>query len=301
MRILVTGGTGLIGRHAIKELKSLGHDVFAITRSFKSMEPVLDTVFVECDMLARNADFLTLFAGLQIDTLLHLAWETEHGKFWNANSNSAWLSSSLRLADCFLKAGGQRIVCAGTCVEYDAPDIGPCIPGQTPLNPIHPYSISKDALRRMLNWMTRSHAASFAWGRVFMVMGPDESPNRLVPYLINALLRGQPALCSSGRQIRDFMHAKDLGSAFAHLACSDYDGELNMCSGQQVAIADIVNRLADMLGHPELVKLGARPDKAGDPPNLWGENNILRQQIGFTPMFTLDSSLEDVINWWRIQ
>ena len=301
MRILVTGGTGLIGRHTIKELASAGHDVFVLSRTAQSLESAPKVTFIACDMLAPDADFEVIFADRQIEVLLHLAWETEHGKFWTASSNANWLTSSLRLADCFLKAGGQRIVCAGTCVEYDAPASGPCIAGQTPLNPVHPYSISKDALRRMLQWMTRSRGASFAWGRVFMVMGPHESPNRLVPYIINALRDGQPALCSMGLQIRDFMHAKDLGVAFACVAGSDYDGELNICSGQKVAIADIVNRLGDMLGHPELVELGARPDQAGDPPNLWGENEILRQQIGFTPAFTLESALEDVINWWRTQ
>ncbi len=301
MRILVTGGTGLIGRHAIKELADAGHDVFVLTRRAQSLEAPSRITFLECDILSKNTDFAPLFADRHIDTLLHLAWETEHGKFWSANTNTDWLTGSLHLADHFLQAGGQRIVCAGTCVEYDAPATGPCIIGQTPLNPIHPYSISKNSLRSMLQWMTRSRGASFAWARVFMVMGPHESPNRLVPYIINALLDGQPAQCSSGHQIRDFMHARDLGAAFAAVSNSDHDGELNICSGQQVTIAHIVNLLADMLGHPELVQLGARPDQAGDPPNLWGENEILRQRIGFSPAFTLESALEDVINWWRTQ
>ncbi len=295
MRILVTGGTGLIGSHAVDSLVSAGHEVFVLTRTPPLSEQVRGERYIVFDMLAENADFTALFKENRYDILLHLAWETEHGKFWTSARNALWLAGSLRLADGFLKSGGRRIVCAGTCVEYDPPDRGACIAGETPLRPVHPYSIAKDSLRRMLGWMVSGYGANLAWGRIFLVMGYGEHPDRLVPGVIRSLLNGELVKCTSGRQIRDFMHAKDLGAAFARLAESDFDGEVNICSGEAVTIARVVNRIAEMMGHPELVQLGALPDRAGEPANLWGDAGPLLTQTGFRPAFSLETALADIV------
>lgn len=298
MRVLVTGGTGFIGRHAVEALLERGHEVTALVHRRSPFRPNPRLHCPTVDLLGPRSHVLRAVNEACAEALLMLAWETEHGKFWTAPSNALWCSSSLALARGFLDAGGTRIVCAGTCVEYQAPDAGPCVPDATPVRPIHPYAISKDCLHRMLRWMAAGEGASFAWGRIFLAYGPLEAPARLVPSVINAVLRGETAKCSSGRQKRDFMHAEDYGRAFALLTESDFDGALNVSSGQPRTIADVTTRLGELLGRSDLIELGALPDREGEPPNLWGEASCLYKATGFRPEYSLDERLRQTVEWW---
>ncbi|WP_366658535.1 NAD(P)-dependent oxidoreductase [Fodinicurvata sp. EGI_FJ10296] len=298
MRVLVTGGTGFIGWHAVREMLAAGHEIILVTRhGFSGLsDPKLH--ILKGDLLETGDDLLSRVREAGADVLLMLAWETRHGKFWTASSNAAWCARSIQLAQAFLEGGGRRIVSAGTCVEYDAPATGPCVPDSTPLRALHPYSISKDSLRRMLEWMTAAYGASLAWGRIFLAYGPGEFSARLVPSVVNALLDGTQAKCSSGRQVRDFLHAEDYGRAFALLVASDVQGAVNVCSGKPATIGNVVEEIAAIIGRPHLIALGALPDREGEPANLWGDMARLARETGFTPKYSLPAGLKNTVEWW---
>ena len=295
MRVLVTGGTGFIGCHAVSALAQSGHEVVLTARRGQ------EDACLPVDLKSPSSAALDSVADGGFDALLMLAWETGHGRFWTDPSNADWCASSIHMVQAFLRGGGKRVVCAGTCVEYDAPAEGPCLAGETPLAPIHPYSISKDAFRRVADWMTQDEGASLAWGRIFLAYGPHEDERRLVPSVINSLLNGEPALCSSGKQVRDFFHAEDYGRAFAALIDTDYHGTLNMCSGEPRTIADVAMAIGDALGYRDLVRLGALPDRPNEPPNLWGSSEALVDELSFRPKYSFEAGLNATIKWWQSQ
>src|SRR5204862_6165408 len=104
-----------------------------------------------------------------------------------------------------------------------------------------------------------ANGVSTAWGRLFSVYGPHEHPKRLVPSVIRSLLAGEPAACSHGTQIRDYLFAQDAADALITLLESDITGPLNLASGQPIALRDIVQCLGTLLGRPDLIRLGAIP------------------------------------------
>ncbi len=295
--VMVTGGTGLIGRHAVAALANRGWRVTAVGRSIRPEHLDPRAIFISTDMTMPDA-CRTLFANGAPDVLLHLAWYTEHGKFWNAPENLDWLAASVRLVRAFAEAGGKRVVAAGTCVEYAPPEHGPCVPGVTPLAPVHLYAVAKDAFRRVLEAYAREHNMTFAWGRVFLVTGAGEFAARLVPSMARSILSGIPAQCSSGRQIRDVLDVRDAGEAFSTLAVSDRSGAVNVSSGKPVTLAEVARLVGDLLKRPDLVKLGALPDRPGEPGNLWGDPNALAD-LGFEPRYALADALTSAINDWR--
>jgi nucleoside-diphosphate-sugar epimerase len=135
---------------------------------------------------------------------------------------------------------------------------------------------------------------------VFFLYGPDEHPARLVPSVIQSLLRGEPALCSAGTQVRDFLHVVDVARAFAALVHSSVTGPVNIACGHPTAIAEVVHILGEECGHPELVRLGARPLAANDPPDLTADATRLLSEVGFRPRFDLRMGLRDAVAWWRV-
>jgi nucleoside-diphosphate-sugar epimerase len=230
--------------------------------------------------------------------LLHLAWYVPPGKYWTSLENIRWLEASLDLLQQFAEHGGSRVVTAGTCAEYSWSPGGVCHELNTPLEPASLYGASKDALRRMQESLANQLGFSSAWGRVFFPYGPGEPADRLVPSVIQRLLRGEPAPCSHGRQVRDFMHVDDVARAFAVLLDSDRAGVVNIASGCPVTIADVVMTIGDLLGRSDLIQLGALPTRAGEPDELLADTDALRS-LGFSPRFNLREGLMETVRWWQ--
>jgi nucleoside-diphosphate-sugar epimerase len=150
----------------------------------------------------------------------------------------------------------------------------------------------------MLFAFANQASLSAAWGRIFFLYGPHEHPSRLVASVIRALLRGEPAPCSHGNQIRDWLYVQDVADAFVALLNSDVTEPVNIASGQPVSIRDVVYRIAGHLGREDLIRLGAVPTLANEPPFLLADIRRLREQVGWRPKFTLETGLAQTIEWW---
>lgn len=227
--------------------------------------------------------------------LLHLAWYAEPGAFWESPENERWLTASIALLEAFTASGGARAVIAGTCAEYDWSGDGILSEQHTPLAPQTAYGKAKDALRGAAADLD----LSLAWGRIFFLYGPHEDERRLVASVTRALLAGTPARTTHGRQVRDFLHVADVGDAFAALVDSRVEGAVNVASGEGVAVADIVQRLAELAGRPDLLELGALEAASGEPPLLVADVGRLRDEVGWRPSRSLDEGLRDTVEWWR--
>jgi nucleoside-diphosphate-sugar epimerase len=225
--------------------------------------------------------------------LLHLAWYTEPGKFWTAPENLDWVAASLFLYRTFLEAGGRRALFAGSCAEYDW-SYSHLEEACTPANPRTLYGRAKNGLRDLVESYARLIGIEVAWGRVFFLYGPGEAPDRLVSDLIQSLSDGRPAKCTHGRQQRDFMHVSDAARAFATVLESSFCGPINIASGVCRPIADAIGIIGQLLGRPDLIRLGAREPPADDPPRLAADVKLL-SRLGFRPDFDLEAGLAQTV------
>jgi len=190
-------------------------------------------------------------------------------------------------------------VIAGTCAEYDWSNAGVCDEASTPIAPDTLYGTCKDALRRVAERFAETAGLSAAWARIFFPYGPGETPRRLVPSVVRSLLGGQPARCTAGTQVRDFLHVGDVGSAVVALLRRAVGGAVNIGSGTPIAIADVVRQIAELVGRPELVQLGALPTPPSEPPVLVAGTRRLFGEVGWRPSVPLAQGLAETVNWWR--
>lgn len=281
-RVLVTGATGFIGRHVVAPLQARGFEVHVVGRSGADSDAP-GVVVHRADLFDRGAVRAAIGAAAA-SHLLHLAWDTEPGKFWRSPSNLDWTAASLHLVKDFVVAGGSRVVAAGTCAEYEwgadrlVEDVTPCAPATL-------YGVAKDGLQRILASYAREVPFSFAWGRVFFLYGPGEKPGRLIGDAIRSLLAGERFPSSHGRQRRDFMHVADVGGAFAALTASDVEGRVNIGSGTALPVASLLEEVARQTGREGLVDLGARPLPASEPDIIEADATRLNREVGFCPIY----------------
>ena len=294
--MLVTGAGGFVGRPAVDALLAKGFEVHTVGRRELSGLPAGVTAH-RAALLAHDGAAQVLVK-VRPTHLLHLAWDVTPGRYWQSPGTLDWVSATLRLYRAFAACGGQRLVGVGTCAEYDwNTDI--LDEASTPLRPNSLYGVCKDALRRILTAATRQDGISMAWARLFFMYGPGEAQNRLVSDVARALLQGEPALCGDGRAERDFMHVGDVAAALVAILDSTQEDAVNVASGVCVPVRSIVQTLAKFARREDLVRLGARATPANEPPRLAASVSALRDKIGFTPRFTLDSGLADTLEWWR--
>ena len=293
---LLTGARGLIGRHAIGALLECGFAVHAVSRGPGGNGHDGAVIWHRADLTDASAA-RDLLARVRPTHLLHLAWYVEHGAFWVSPENDVWRRASLAILDAF---EGERVVCAGTCAEYDWSSPGGTFDElASPLGPTTPYGVAKDSLRREAQSRCAARGVSFAWGRIFFLHGPGEHPERLVPSVTLALLAGRAARCTDGRQVRDFMHASDVARGFAALLASDVDGPVNVASGEGVAVAQLVVWIGEALDRPELIELGALPNRPGEPERIVARIERLRDEVRFNPAFTAREAIEQTVRWWE--
>lgn len=295
-KVLVTGAGGFIGRHCLPLFLGRGYEVHAVDFSVVETENP-DVKWHKIDLLDPGQVSM-LMDEVRPTDLLHLAWYTVPGKFWTSTDNFHWVKASLNLLQNFVSHGGNRAVMAGTCAEYDW-KYGYCSEGMTPLLPATLYGACKHSLQVMLDAFSRQTGLSSAWGRVFFLYGPYEHPERLVSSVILSVLNDNPARCSHGNQVRDFVYVEDVASAFVALLESQVKGPVNIGSGHPVALKTVVGRIGEKLGRPDLILLGEKTAPPGDPMFLTADTRKLREDVKWTLQYDLDSGLDSTIKWWK--
>ncbi|WP_255989118.1 NAD-dependent epimerase/dehydratase family protein [Chitinolyticbacter albus] len=290
MKVLLTGATGFLGRYVLRSLRESNIETVVIGR--RQPSDMASGDFIELDLLDAK-DGLDVVKATSATHLVHLAWYTEHGKFWTSPQNLRWVEATMNLVEAFYDGGGRHALLIGSCAEYDWSE-GYCKEDRSLLEPATLYGISKDATRRLAMLAARQRQLPCAWARVFNPYGMGDARQRLIPLLIDVFNGKRPPLGVNAKIYRDFIHASDVAEGLLTLLRAHASGSYNVCSGEPVAIGDIVQKLAKAMdADPEMVLALNAPNPDSDPI-VFGDNHKLRA-LGWVPRLTLSQGLEQIL------
>ena len=293
-RVIVTGAGGCIGNFCVPLLLEKRYEVHGFSRN--ASRESQGVLWHKINLLEESPE--RLMSQVKPTHLLHLAWVTEHGKFWESSENSRWVDASMALIESFYRNGGHRVVSSGTCAEYEWGS-AICIEGETPDVPRTKYGRSKKEFSDRALEFSKETSLSSASGRIFYPYGPGEPITRLLPHVIISLLKGESPACTDCSQVRDFIYMGDVASALVHLLDSEVTGVVNIATGVARKISEVLDQVRIQSKCQQPIHFGALSRGDGDPDFLTASTKRLNDEVGWQPITTLDEGVGLTIDWIR--
>lgn len=303
MKVLVTGGAGYIGSHAVRQLVKSGADVTVLdSMVYGHPAAIVDpsVKLVKGDLGDASVVYPLLQEG-KFDAVVHFAAFINVGesvenplKYYENN-----IAKPLVLLKAMILAGCKRFVFSSTCATYGVPSQIP-IPETEKQDPINPYGGSKFMLERVCKDCDRAYGLKSVFLRYFNasgssedgLIGEDHEPEtHLIPNILLAIKGERPEMTVFGTDydtpdgtcIRDYIHVDDL--ADAHIKALDYlmkGGEtnwFNLGTGLGLSVLEIIKAAEQVTGKKAPVKYG--PRREGDPPRLIANASKAKEILGW--------------------
>lgn len=313
MAILVCGGAGYIGSHAVHALAAAGQEVVVVDNLQTGHAAAVagKAAFVQGDI--RDVACLDgIFRRFRIDGVMHFAADSQVGesmvdplKYFNNN-----VGGMQSLLEAMVRHGVGRIVFSSSAAVYGEPDSVP-ISEDAPTRPTNPYGHSKLMMEAMMRWVSVAHGIRYVSLRYFNVagaladgsIGEDHSPeSHLIPLVLQVPLGRRPHITifgddyatPDGTCIRDYIAVTDLVDAHMraldHLQRGGDDLICNLGNGQGFSVREIVDCARKVTGHEIPVVMGQR--RAGDPARLVASARKAQQVLGWQPQLGVEAIIE---------
>jgi UDP-glucose-4-epimerase GalE len=315
MRLLVTGGSGYVGSHAVRELAAAGHEVLIFDnlstgdRRLSQGFPLIEGDICDKEKLSiylKRADAVIHFAGSA-----YVGESVQNPRKYLRNN----VENAIRFLDAVLESEVRLLVFSSTCAVYGLPSNLP-IRENSPKEPINVYGASKLFFEHMLSAYGVSHglrsvalryfnaAGAHAGGTIGEIHSPE---THLIPLAMKAALGTAPPLQVFGSEletpdgtcVRDFIHVSDLGAA--HVLALEYlqrggnSIRLNLGTGNGKSVAEVIATVKRIAGRdvPHIFR-AARP---GDPPVLYADVSESERILGWRAKRPLDEIVSSAWNW----
>ncbi len=319
--ILVTGGAGYIGSHAVLSLREAGYEVVILDNLVYGHRDLVETVLkvelIQGDTGDR-ALLDQLFKTREFAAVMHFAAYAYVGesvsqpaKYYRNN-----LVGTLTLLEAMLDAGIKNFVFSSTCATYGVPHQIP-IPESHPQHPINPYGMSKLMVEQVLRDFEHAYGLQSVRFRYFNAAGADpqgrlgedhDPETHLIPLVLLAAMGKRDSISIFGTDydtpdgtcIRDYIHVYDLAQAhilgLEHLLNGGASEVFNLGNGKGFSIREVIEVARTVTGRPiSVIQADRRP---GDPPALVGGAEKAQRLLGWQPKYSdLESILEHAWQW----
>lgn len=291
--VLVTGGTGMVGRHVLETGQQIGATLHVLARTSGELS---DVIYHEVD-IRDGATVHTIINTCRPTAIIHLAamgvsYVSGNHPAELLHTNVIGLQNVLEGALSLEKP--PKIVIASTGFVY-APQDRP-IHETDPIQPFNPYATSTAAAAEVARYYARQLSVSIL--RLFSLCSPYEKLPRLLPHIIQNAKAGNPIDLTGCEQIRDYAYGGDAAEGLWRALGLDTKGQLeimNVGSGQSVTLREYVEMVRDILkahGIDARLNIGARPYRENELMTYVPNIDKMRDRLGWMPKTDLKSGLK---------
>jgi len=277
MKILITGGKGFLGSSIAHKVLSMGDELCIISR---------DTINPKSQITEFNPD-----------VVIHCAWGG--GNNYNDINNLSQfdnVSQGIELIETISKLPTKtKFIGFGSFAEYGnltSPALETDIEYPTNL-----YGLSKYTFKNYSKMLCDKYNIEWGWVRPCYVYGPGDVNTRLIPTVINKLLKNEKVILDECNKIIDYIYIDDFVNFTYSLIVGNIDGVYNICSGEQYNLKDIINKIDIMISKPKNIQFNNSSIRKLTSPIISGNNNKIKQQSQIDMLTDLDIGLSKTINY----
>ena len=317
MTVLVTGGAGYVGSHALRMLRAHGVPCVVLDNLSRGRrELALDAELVVGD-IGDPRLVPKVLAQYKITAVMHFAALAYVGESVSkpAEYYENNVVRTLNLLECMVRANVRQFVFSSTCATYGLPESTP-ITEDHPQRPVNPYGASKLMVERILRDFDAAYGLRSVVFRYFNAAGADPSgaigechdpETHLIPLALQVAAGSRDSLeiygtdypTADGTCVRDYIHVNDLGQAhllgLQHLEADKPSEVFNLGNGNGFSVKEVLATAERVTGRKIAAKYA--PRRAGDPHALVGGAAKAKRVLGWKPQF---ESLESIIDTaWR--
>ncbi|WP_242119576.1 UDP-glucose 4-epimerase GalE [Sphingomonas lacusdianchii] len=321
-KVLVTGGAGYIGSHAVLALLDAGHDVVVIDNLVTGFDWAVDSraALVVADIADDNAVRAALREH-KVHAILHFAGsvvvpESVENPLKYYRNNTA---ASRSLIESAVAEGVKHFIFSSTAATYGIPEVVP-VREDSPKQPINPYGMSKLMTEIMLADVAAAHPINYAALRYFNVAGADPKgrsgqstagATHLIKVAVEAAIGkrshvgvyGTDFATPDGTGVRDYIHVTDLADAHVHaldllMADPTRNHTMNAGYGRGYSVLEVLDAVDRVTNLTIDRRLEGR--RAGDPDALVADNSTILSTLPWRPQHAdLDQIVRDALSWER--
>lgn len=293
MRAFVTGGHGFVGPYLLAHLAECGDEVIAPEQH-------------EVDLDDADA-LMAAIRDARPDAIYHLAALAHVGESWADPERTFSVNAvgTLRLLEGARRVEPKpRVLLIGSSEVYGpvtAADVP--ITEDHPLNPVTPYAVSKVAAEYLGIQYHAGFGVPVVRARSFNHIGPGQSGRFVVHDIASRIVEARKAGGTDSIRVgnltarRDYTDVRDVVRAYRLLITDAAPGEAyNVCSGADVSVEDLVHRMLSLAGVDYRLEIDPALIRPVDVPVLVGDNSRLRAATGWSPSYSLDDTLRDVLS-----
>lgn len=297
MKALVTGGAGFVGHHLLRHLQEAGDDVVAVDRG-------------DGPDLLDGEGFAELVRETAPDAVYHLAGYSDVGGSWSdpVGTFRANAEGTLNVLQACAQLKGARVLVISSADVYGRVHLDELpLTEDQPLRPVSPYAASKIAADFLGLQAHLGYELEVVRVRAFNHLGPGQTNRFVAPALAERIALNE----LEGREVvpvgnltprRDFTDVRDVVRAYRLLVEHGEPGEAyNVCSGTDIAVSDLADRLVAMAERPMRLEEDAALQRPVDVPVLRGDFTKLHKATNWQPSIDVDVTLHDILSEWREQ
>ncbi len=310
MKVLVTGGTGMVGSHFMNSFRNEGAEVYGIARNSASsrMAAIQDDSIIRCDVLERDA-LMKIFKRIEPDVVIHMAAQAFNGDSWNLEyvTHMTNYQGTLNVLYCAHETVPEaKILLACSSAEYGNITEADCpLKEDRLLTPHTPYGVSKAGVENLGRQYALNYKMKVFLPRMFIHVGTGHPPATAIQNFARQL-----ALIKKGvikpeihvgnlESARDFIDVRDGVRAMRLLLEKGNPGEpVNICNGKAYKIQEILDMLVEISGTDAKVISDPALFRVADEPLLLGDDSRIRA-LGYKREYTMYQTLEDVFHDWE--
>lgn len=276
MKVLLTGATGFIGSQLTHRLVAEGHQVAIVVRPESQLD-VLDAVLPLIQVHFYDGKYSSLILALELsqpELVFHVAslFLAQHKPEDVARLIESNLNFPTQLLEAMSQVGVRQLINTGTSWQhYQNEDY----------NPVNLYAATKQGFEALLAYYVEAQGFRAITLKLFDTYGPGDTRPKLLPLLKRAAITGETLEMSLGEQMVDLVHVDDVVDCFFAAGVRLIQGEVKshevyaVCSGEPIALRDLVGAFAQIAGAKLNVKWGVRPYRMREVMHPWSSGCIL--------------------------